>query len=87
MLTRRGFLTVAAGAVSLLATGCAGEKDEVLEESDVPAGNVLVAYFSATGNTEGVATAIAERLGADVFAIWARTSLPSRLRSPTRRRT
>lgn len=29
----------------------------------------LVAYFSATGNTEGVASAIAERLGADVFAI------------------
>ena len=26
---------------------------------------MFVAYFSATGNTEGVATAIAERLGAD----------------------
>ncbi|MCI7730266.1 flavodoxin [Enorma burkinafasonensis] len=34
-----------------------------------PTGATLVAYFSATGNTEGVATAIAERLGADVFAI------------------
>ena len=34
-----------------------------------PTGAILVAYFSATGNTEGVATAIAERLGADVFAI------------------
>ena len=33
------------------------------------AGATLVAYFSATGNTEGVAIAIAERLGADVFAI------------------
>ena len=30
---------------------------------------VLVAYFSATGNTEGVANAIAGHLGADVFAI------------------
>lgn len=69
MLTRRNFLTVVAGAASLFATGCAGEKGEVLEEASAPAGNVLVAYFSATGNTEGVATAVAERLGADVFAI------------------
>ncbi len=37
----------------------------------VPAGDgaVLVAYFSATGNTEGIASAVAECLGADVFAI------------------
>ena len=82
MLTRRNFLAVAvAGATSLL-VGCSGEKDEAPAADsttepveDVPAadsaaaGNVLVAYFSATGNTEGVATAIAERLGADVFAI------------------
>ena len=32
-------------------------------------GSVLVAYFSATGNTEGIATVIAEHTGADVFAI------------------
>lgn len=32
-------------------------------------GATLVAFFSATGNTEGVASAIAERLGADIFAI------------------
>ena len=32
-------------------------------------GATLVAYFSATGNTESVATAIAEGLGADIFAI------------------
>lgn len=31
--------------------------------------STLVAYFSATGNTAGIAEAIAERLGADVFAI------------------
>ena len=82
MLTRRNFLAVAvAGATSLL-VGCSGEKDEAPAVApaaepveDAPAadsaaaGNVLVAYFSATGNTEGVATAIAERLGADVFAI------------------
>ena len=69
MLTRRSFLAVAAGAATLFAAGCAGGKGEVLEEAAAPAGNVLVAYFSATGNTEGVATAVAERLGADVFAI------------------
>ncbi|MBE5023718.1 flavodoxin [Olsenella sp. DSM 107455] len=82
VLTRRSFLTVAVGATSLFVAGCSGEKDEApaadsateqvedASAADVsPAGNVLVAYFSATGNTEGVATAIAERLGADVFAI------------------
>ena len=82
MLTRRNFLTVAAGMVSLFVAGCSGEKDEApaadsapepakdAPAADVaPVGNVLVAYFSATGNTEGVATAIAGRLGADVFVI------------------
>ena len=82
MLTRRNFLTVAAGAASLFVAGCSGEKDEApaadsapepakdAPAADVaPVGDVLVAYFSATGNMEGVATAIAERLGADVFVI------------------
>ena len=82
MLTRRNFLTVAVGTASLFVAGCSGEKDEAPAAvpatepvEDAPAadaasaGNVLVAYFSATGNTEGVATVIAERLGADVFAI------------------
>lgn len=41
--------------------------------ADAPAasGSILVAYFSATGNTEGIANALAEHLGADVFAIQA----------------
>ena len=82
MLTRRNFLAVAAAAATGLLAGCSGEKDEASAADpatelveDVPAadaaptGTTLVAYFSATGNTEGVATAIAERLGADVFAI------------------
>ena len=69
MLTRRNFLAAAATAASLFVAGCSGEKDEAPAEAAAPATNVLVAYFSATGNTEGVATAIAERLGADVFAI------------------
>lgn len=40
--------------------------------TDVPAtgaGSALVAYFSATGNTEAIATAIAEHVDADVFII------------------
>ncbi len=69
MLTRRNFLAVAAVGATALLAGCSGEKDEEPAADAAPAGNVLVAYFSATGNTEGVATAIAERLGADVFAI------------------
>lgn len=82
MLTRRNFLAIAVAGMTALLAGCSSEKDEApaadsatepVEDAPAadaaPAGNVLVAYFSATGNTEGVATAIAERLGADVFAI------------------
>ncbi len=82
MLTRRNFLAVVVAGTTALLAGCSGEKDEApavnpapeqFEDAPAadaaPAGNVLVAYFSATGNTEGVAAAIAERLGADVFAI------------------
>ena len=82
MLTRRNFLAIATATATALLAGCSGEKDEApaadpatepVEDAPAadaePAGNVLVAYFSATGNTEGVATAIAERLGADAFAI------------------
>ena len=82
MLTRRNFLAVAVAGMTALLAGCFGEKDEAPAANPAtelvegapaadaaPTGNVLVAYFSATGNTEGVATAIAECLGADVFAI------------------
>ncbi|OUP11158.1 hypothetical protein B5F33_00115 [Collinsella sp. An2] len=56
------------------ASGSAAEPEapETSDDAAAPeaaAGSTLVAYFSATGNTEGVAQAIAERLGADVFAI------------------
>ena len=37
--------------------------EDVPAADAAPAGNVLVAYFSATGNTEDVAAAVAERLG------------------------
>ncbi|MBD5506772.1 MAG: flavodoxin [Lachnospiraceae bacterium] len=42
------------------------------EESDAPeenGGKVLVAYFSCTGNTEGIAEKIAEALDADTYKI------------------
>ena len=82
MLTRRNFLAVTAAGTAALLVGCSGEKSEgpaatpatkPVEDAPAadaaPAGATLVAYFSATGNTEGVAAAITERLGADVFAI------------------
>lgn len=47
----------------------AADAEGSADPGTTPTGATLVAYFSATGNTEGVATAIAERLGADVFAI------------------
>ena len=40
---------------------------ETPEEGDAP--STLVAYFSATGNTEGVAEAIAQATGGNLFAI------------------
>lgn len=42
---------------------------EAANEEGAAAGRVLVAYFSATGNTEGVADIIAGHLDADTFAI------------------
>lgn len=81
MLTRRSFLmAVSAGATALLA-GCSQNTQEsadnetsTITEAQAPsaaegAGAVLVAYFSATGNTEGIAQAIANSLEADQFAM------------------
>lgn len=83
MLTRRNFLAVAAGAASALLAGCAAEQEPATEAEPqvtdepaadtstdaAPAGATLVAYFSATGNTAGIAEAIAGRMGADVWEI------------------
>src|SRR5699024_1041148 len=38
-------------------------------ENTADSGNVLVVYYSATGNTEGVANYIAEATGGDLFEI------------------
>lgn len=53
-----------------------GEADSAQEQQAAPeeqtsdsSGRILVAYFSASGNTRGIAQAIADELGADVFVI------------------
>ena len=43
--------------------------EEAAPTDETAGGNVLVAYFSATGNTETVAGYIADALGADTFEI------------------
>lgn len=76
-MTRRAFLGTGAAAALLAAVGLAGcdnaqsnSADEATPEpSEAVAGGVLVAYFSATGNTEAVAQAVADELGADTFAV------------------
>ena len=53
-----------------LDAGTSAQEGESGQEGSQTAGSsVLVAYFSATGNTAGVAQAIADQLGADMFAI------------------
>ena len=43
--------------------------DEVNEENEMSTNEILVAYFSATGTTKGVAEKIAELTGADLYEI------------------
>ncbi len=80
MLTRRNFLAVSTTAAAALLAGCASEPAAESRPQGEPAtdaaepvpavsGTTLVAYFSATGNTAGVAEAVAERLGADAWVI------------------
>ncbi len=45
------------------------EVDETAETGDTSEGKTLVAYFSCTGNTKGVAEKIASELGADIYEI------------------
>lgn len=45
------------------------ETSATTEESSTDLGNVLVVYYSATGNTERVANSIAEATGGDLFEI------------------
>lgn len=67
------YLIILFAAVTLHACG---DDDPVQDEPETPAlpageSNILVAYFSATGNTQTVAQHIAHLLGADLFRITA----------------
>ena len=55
-------------AVSFLPAAFAGE-DAAPAQPAEPAGHILVAYFSATGNTRAVAEKLAEGLHADLYEI------------------
>ena len=58
------------GEVSSAAQSAAGSgADTSGTESGAGSGSVLVVYYSATGNTEGVANYIAEATGGDLFEI------------------
>ena len=79
-MTRKDFLAMLCGTGAVVLGGCAqgGETTETAStsaagESAATAtqakGTVLVAYYSATGNTKRVAQAAATALGADLFEI------------------
>ncbi len=57
-------------AADSTSTGPAPKPAGSLEESQAPEGSkILVAYFSATNNTEGVAQKLVDGLGADLYEI------------------
>lgn len=80
-ISRRQFLQVAgASAAALLLASCSGNSASSVSSSSAAAsseaastvtttGKTLVVYFSATGTTEGVAQAIADTVGADLFKV------------------
>ena len=80
-ISRRQFLQVAgASAAALLLASCSGNSASSVSSSSAAAsseatstvttmGKTLVVYFSATGTTEGVAQAIADTVGADLFEV------------------
>ncbi len=61
--------TSSADTSSSLVSSASDETSATTEESSTDLGNVLVVYYSATGNTERVANSIAEATGGDLFEI------------------
>jgi flavodoxin len=61
--------TSSADTSSSSASSASDETSATTEESSTDLGNVLVVYYSATGNTERVANSIAEATGGDLFEI------------------
>ena len=49
--------------------GSEQQKEETTEETNTTSSDTLVIYFSATGNTKGVAEKIADITGADIYEI------------------
>lgn len=58
-----------AGETNSAASATSEETSATTEQTSSDLGNVLVAYYSATGNTERVAQTIADATGGDLFAI------------------
>lgn len=61
--------TSSADTSSSSVSSASNETSATTEESSTDLGNVLVVYYSATGNTERVANSIAEATGGDLFEI------------------
>lgn len=61
--------TSSADTSSSSVSSASDETSATAEESSTDLGNVLVVYYSATGNTERVANSIAEATGGDLFEI------------------
>lgn len=61
--------TSSADTSSSSVSSASDETSATTEESSTDIGNVLVVYYSATGNTERVANSIAEATGGDLFEI------------------
>lgn len=71
-MTRKDFLAMLCGTGAVVLGGCAQGGETTGTASTSAAGKsaaVLVAYYSATGNTKRVAQAAATALGADLFEI------------------
>ena len=61
--------TSSADTSSSSVSSASDETSATTEESSTDLGNVVVVYYSATGNTERVANSIAEATGGDLFEI------------------
>lgn len=61
--------TSSADTSSSSVSSASDETSATTEESSTDLGNLLVVYYSATGNTERVANSIAEATGGDLFEI------------------
>lgn len=73
--------TQAADKEATAAAGSNAGEETVLEpdaeaETTEPSGNILIAYFSRTGNTETIANMIAEQTGGELFKVETVTPYP-----------